>query len=1007
MIKKLIRKFGLNSPQKGQSLVEMALATPILLIMFIGVFEVGWALRGYLVLANANRESARFAIKNATLDYSIKDPATVGYNTVFTHTMSSLANQLPLEFINNPNSTIIMTHFVADTGIPCSDGSIESATNQYDFDASNCDCELGDPSDPDGDGTPWFSLDDLIAHPDDGAYPHYIQTFGVPQDTRLGMGTEAEQSFANIYGGSSGIPLDEGSFARVAAETAVRNNQFNCNVLKTGASGELSIDNVFIAEAFYNQPQLLGLPFVSNSVTDPIPFYTHTAMRIVTSRESDTTDSIGPTCELFPITFPEDMFTDQGYDASNPPSNVPIDAFESRDPGNFGWLTWNPLPSHNNATYIWEELINPRLSLHDYTDPKDDTDHTLDIGGWISSGPGVVASAEDLLQLYVGRTIYVPVHLNTEGTGQNVNYQISHFAEIRIDEICLPNSVCTRGDYSGSQDGKLIRATFNRYVDNLCDAGTTPPNAGNNNPIATNKTVTTPKNTPIVIPVASYATDPDGDTLTVFEVTEESTPFKGTFIITDGGTTVTYTPKSNDSGTYVFRYSIVDGNGGSDTALVTIIVGGSGNVPPVANDDNSYSTPQDTALNINAANGVLTNDSDFDSDPLTAIKVTDPAHGAVTLNTDGSFTYTPTAGYSGSDSFTYKANDGTDDSTTNATVSINVVGNNPPTVTNDSYPIDEDGTLTVNAPGVLNNDSDVESDPLTAIKVSDPGNGTLNFSTDGSFTYTPNPNWYGTDTFAYKANDGNNNSAANATVSIIVNPINDAPVAQDGSFNATENQQLSGQLSFSDIDSVSLTPVAVDTAGLSDAGSLQINADGTFSYTPTGSGTETFTYKVTDSLNAESNIATVTITVSPAAVLTTLIDEDFENSLGGEWSLGSNTSLTSGNSPHAGSQHLEILKKGSGTLNVDMTGVTGAHLTFWYKTYSLDKGTENIEVTVNSNIVLQVYDGDPEEDNTYRYVDVDLSSYTMNSSFEVIFKINGSGTADYFYIDDVIITGYQ
>lgn len=93
------------------------------------------------------------------------------------------------------------------------------------------------------------------------------------------------------------------------------------------------------------------------------------------------------------------------------------------------------------------------------------------------------------------------------------------------------------------------------------------------------------------------------------------------------------------------------------------------NQSPVAQND-SYTTNYNTALTISAP-GVLGNDSDPDNDTLTALKVSDPAHGTLTLNANGSFTYTPTAGYSGADSFTYKANDGTVDSTI-ATVSITV-----------------------------------------------------------------------------------------------------------------------------------------------------------------------------------------------------------------------------------------------------------------------------------------------------------------------------------------------
>ena len=100
-----------------------------------------------------------------------------------------------------------------------------------------------------------------------------------------------------------------------------------------------------------------------------------------------------------------------------------------------------------------------------------------------------------------------------------------------------------------------------------------------------------------------------------------------------------------------------------------------GNIAPVAYDD-AYSTPMDVTLNVSKP-GVLENDTDANNDPLTAIKVSDPSHGSVTLNSDGSFSYTPDTGYTGEDSFTYKANDGELDSNT-ATVTITVQDADPP-----------------------------------------------------------------------------------------------------------------------------------------------------------------------------------------------------------------------------------------------------------------------------------------------------------------------------------------
>src|SRR5262249_58120311 len=130
---------------------------------------------------------------------------------------------------------------------------------------------------------------------------------------------------------------------------------------------------------------------------------------------------------------------------------------------------------------------------------------------------------------------------------------------------------------------------------------------------------------------------------------------------------------------------------------------------------------------------------------LTAILVAGPTHGTLTLNANGSFSYTPSANYNGPDSFSYKVSDGSLDSNV-ATVllTVNPV-NDFPTANNDSYVVAEDNVLTVAALGVLANDSDVDGDTLTASLVSSPTHGSLAFNADGSFTYTPNANYNGTD----------------------------------------------------------------------------------------------------------------------------------------------------------------------------------------------------------------------------------------------------------------------
>ncbi|MGA2500849.1 MAG: cadherin-like domain-containing protein, partial [Tepidisphaeraceae bacterium] len=287
----------------------------------------------------------------------------------------------------------------------------------------------------------------------------------------------------------------------------------------------------------------------------------------------------------------------------------------------------------------------------------------------------------------------------------------------------------------------------------------------------------------------------------------------------------------------------------------------SGNIP-TAVDDN-YSTLEDNAL-IVAASGVLANDTDPESDALTAVLVDGPTHGGLTLNPDGSFTYTPAENFNGADSFTYKANDGTGDSNV-ATVSITVNPiNDLPVAANDAFATDEDTPLVIAAPGVLANDIDVDGDALTAILVDGPAHGTLTLNPDGSFTYTPAENFYGADSFTYKANDGTGDSNV-ATVYITVNPVYDPPVAGNDLFATDEDTPLvvatPGVLANdTNIDGDTLTAILVDGPA---HGTLTLNPDGSFTYTPAENfyGADSFTYKANDG-TGNSNTATVNITVN-------------------------------------------------------------------------------------------------------------------------------------------------
>ncbi|MCD4815700.1 MAG: tandem-95 repeat protein, partial [Methanosarcinales archaeon] len=177
----------------------------------------------------------------------------------------------------------------------------------------------------------------------------------------------------------------------------------------------------------------------------------------------------------------------------------------------------------------------------------------------------------------------------------------------------------------------------------------------NNAPVASDQSITTPEDTSVDITLS--ATDADGDSLTYSIVDNTS---HGT--VTLSGNTATYTPTSNYNGADSFTFNANDGIADSNTATVSITVTAVDDVPVAS--DQSVTTPEDTSVDITLSA------TDADGDSLTYSIVDVPSHGTVTLS-DNTATYTPDANYNGADSFTFKANDGTDDSNT-ATVSITV-----------------------------------------------------------------------------------------------------------------------------------------------------------------------------------------------------------------------------------------------------------------------------------------------------------------------------------------------
>jgi CshA-type fibril repeat protein len=255
-----------------------------------------------------------------------------------------------------------------------------------------------------------------------------------------------------------------------------------------------------------------------------------------------------------------------------------------------------------------------------------------------------------------------------------------------------------------------------------------------------------------VIAVLANDSDPDGDPLSVSEV---GAPGHGT--ATTDGTTVTYSPAGGFAGTDVFSYTVSDGNGGSDTGQVTVVVNG----PPVAADDEA-ATAEDQAVTI----AVLANDSDPNDDSLAVSEVGAPAHGTATANGDGTVSYQPAADFHGEDAFTYTVEDGRGGSAS-ATVRVTV------TAVNDSPDaVDDAATTRENKPvsiAVLANDSDADGDALEVASVGATADGSVRINPDGTVRFRPDPGFTGQATFTYTVEDGNG-GASTATVTVTVEP---------------------------------------------------------------------------------------------------------------------------------------------------------------------------------------------------------------------------------------------
>ncbi|MBD9387908.1 tandem-95 repeat protein [Agrobacterium sp. AGB01] len=338
------------------------------------------------------------------------------------------------------------------------------------------------------------------------------------------------------------------------------------------------------------------------------------------------------------------------------------------------------------------------------------------------------------------------------------------------------------------------------------------------------------------------AIDPEGQAVLYAVGTP---PMHGTLTINPDGS-YSYRPASNYNGNDSFTYTVSDGVATS-TYMISITI-------TAVND-----APVGSDLQILVANGATATGSlppaidPEGSDVTYALDGFTPG-ATVIVNEDGTYSYTPAPGFSGTDTFTYSVSDGSISSVYTVTVTVGAA-NQPPVAVDATVATNEDQPLSGRLPIAI----DPEGGTVTYSLGRDALNGSVIVNRDGTYTYTPNPNFYGTDSFTYIASDGTASSVR--TITINVAEVNDAPVGSDTSIAVTEDIPASGML-----------PRAIDPEGqtviygLGDIrpahGSVIINADGSYTYTPNANfnGTDSFTYTVSD--GDATNTYTVSVTVS-------------------------------------------------------------------------------------------------------------------------------------------------
>ena len=347
------------------------------------------------------------------MNFSTLDDVTTSYQRIQEWAGSSVSEQLVLDFRDTGDlgdtgsTTLIVSHAVVDTGLPCKD-------------IADADCNICDDFVDVADYNP-FPQDDLILHPGLPSYGYQAASFGPPETV-------------------TGVRDTRINFDALVGDLAAKNNKFNCELLKKG--GVPSSNNMIVTELYHDQPQLFGFPLVSNPYTDPVPLYTHTVMRLVSAARSTGSvegsliagiDTIGPVCLVYPFLVKS---ADVGPTAKNIVEH--------------GWLKWGSLFT-DNEEYIENALLFPQMSLNDFATPGGiQSGSTVDVVTLSDVPPDPIpADLNDELDALLGRTIIIPTTLNAPGGGAALVNGFAYATIFSYDLTSTPHTVMASFDTTG------------------------------------------------------------------------------------------------------------------------------------------------------------------------------------------------------------------------------------------------------------------------------------------------------------------------------------------------------------------------------------------------------------------------------------------------------------------------------------------------------------------------------------------------------------------------------